>query len=135
ISCKDKSSKAPAILNAEGPATDLNDSLPLFASKPLVSDNYTADPSAHVFLDKIYIYPSHDYDSGIRQDDLGSHFDMKDYHVYSMDDMESKVKDHGIALDVNDVPWAKKQMWAPDAATKNGKYYLYFPAKDKDGIF
>ena len=135
ISCKDKSSKAPAILNAEGPATDLNDSLPLFASKPLVSDNYTADPSAHVFLDKIYIYPSHDYDSGIPQDDLGSHFDMKDYHVYSMDDMESKVKDHGIALDVNDVPWAKKQMWAPDAATKNGKYYLYFPAKDKDGIF
>src|SRR5690606_28001687 len=26
-------------------------------------------------------------------------------------------------------------MWAPDAAGKDGKYYLYFPAKDKDGIF
>jgi beta-xylosidase len=26
-------------------------------------------------------------------------------------------------------------MWAPDAAYKNGKYYLFFPAKDKDGIF
>jgi beta-xylosidase len=26
-------------------------------------------------------------------------------------------------------------MWAPDAATKNGKYYLYFPAKKADGIF
>ena len=26
-------------------------------------------------------------------------------------------------------------MWAPDCAYKNGKYYLYFPARDKDGIF
>ena len=28
-----------------------------------------------------------------------------------------------------------KQTWAPDAACKNGKYYLYFPARDKEGIF
>ena len=28
--------------------------------KPLVTHIYTADPSAHVFNDKIYIYPSHD---------------------------------------------------------------------------
>ncbi|HWB92678.1 MAG TPA: family 43 glycosylhydrolase, partial [Puia sp.] len=34
-----------------------------------------------------------------------------------------------------DVPWAEKQLWAPDAAAKNGKYYLYFPAKRPDGIF
>ena len=26
-------------------------------------------------------------------------------------------------------------MWAPDAACKEGKYYLYFPAKRPDGIF
>ncbi|KDN53664.1 alpha-N-arabinofuranosidase [Flavobacterium seoulense] len=26
-------------------------------------------------------------------------------------------------------------MWAPDAAHKDGKYYLYFPAKSYDGIF
>jgi hypothetical protein len=25
------------------------------------------------------------------------------------------------------VPWAGKQMWAPDAARKDGTYYLYFP--------
>ena len=30
--------------------------------KPLVTDNYTADPSAKVFEGKIYIYPSHDRD-------------------------------------------------------------------------
>ncbi len=101
----------------------------------LVKHLYTADPSAHVFEGKIYIYPSHDIDAGIPFNDNGDHFGMKDYHVFSMDDIDGKVKDHGIALDIADVPWAKRQMWAPDAAHKDGKYYFYFPAKDKEDIF
>ncbi len=104
-------------------------------SQPLVNHIYTADPSAHVFNGKIYIYPSHDIDAGDAFDDLGSHFAMEDYHVLSMDHPGGKTTDHGIALHVNDVPWAEKQMWAPDAAEKDGKYYLFFPAKDYDGIF
>jgi hypothetical protein len=60
---------------------------------------------------------------------------MEDYHVISMDTVDSEAVDHGVALHVKDVPWAEKQMWAPDAAVKNGKYYLYFPAKAYDGIF
>jgi Glycosyl hydrolases family 43 len=104
-------------------------------SKPLVSHLYTADPSAHVFNGKIFIYPSHDIDTGIPFDDLGSHFAMEDYHVFSMDNTDGSASDHGVALHVKDVPWAEKQMWAPDAAYKNGKYYLYFPAKRPDGIF
>ncbi len=43
-------------------------------SQPLVKHIFTADPSAHVFDGKIYIYPSHDVDAGIPFDDLGSHF-------------------------------------------------------------
>jgi hypothetical protein len=104
-------------------------------SKPLVSHIHTADPSAHVFNDKIYIYPSHDIDAGEAFDDLGSHFAMEDYHVFSMDDINSEAVDHGLALHVNDVPWAERQMWAPDAAHKEGNYYLFFPAKDYEGIF
>ncbi|HMO62559.1 MAG TPA: glycoside hydrolase family 43 protein [Ferruginibacter sp.] len=96
---------------------------------------YTADPSAHVFNGKIYIYPSHDVDAGDAFDDLGSHFAMEDYHVLSMDSPTSEAVDNGLALHVNDVPWAAKQMWAPDAAEKDGKYYLFFPAKDHEGIF
>jgi len=104
-------------------------------SEPLVTHIYTADPSAHVFNGKIYIYPSHDIDAGDAFDDLGSHFAMEDYHVLSMDTPESKATDNGIALHVKDVPWADKQMWAPDAAEKDGTYYLFFPAKAHDGIF
>lgn len=104
-------------------------------SQPLVSHIYTADPSAHVFNGRIYIYHSHDTATGIPEDDLGSHFDMMDYHVLSMNKIGGPVTDHGIALQLKDVPWAGKQLWAPDAAFANNTYYLYFPAKDKQGIF
>jgi len=60
---------------------------------------------------------------------------MRDYHVFSMDSVGGKVTDHGVALDLKDIPWAGRQLWAPDAAFKNGTYYLYFPVKDKQDIF
>ena len=104
-------------------------------SQPLVSHIYTADPSAHVFNGKIYIYPSHDIASGVKEDENGSHFDMKDYHILSMDSPTGKVTDHGVGLDIKDISWAGRQLWAPDAAYKNGTYYLYFPVKDKEDIF
>jgi len=104
-------------------------------SKPLVSHMFTADPSAHVFNNKIYIYPSHDIDAGIPENDNGDHFDMRDYHVFSMDSIGAKVIDHGVAIDKKDIPWAGRQLWAPDVAFKNGVYYLYFPIKDKADIF
>ena len=104
-------------------------------SKPIVNHIYTADPSAHVFDGKIYIYPSHDVDAGEAFDDLGSHFAMEDYHVISMDSIDSDAVDNGVALHVDDVAWAKQQMWAPDANEKDGTYYLFFPAKDYEGIF
>jgi hypothetical protein len=106
-----------------------------FLTQPLVSGIYTADPSAHVFDGRIFIYPSHDIEAGVPADDLGSHFAMRDYHVFSMDRVGGAVTDHGVALDIKNVPWAGRQMWAPDAAERGGKYYLYFPAKDKQDVF
>lgn len=114
---------------------DLEDLCKKAISEPLVSHIYTADPSAHVFNNKIYIYPSHDIDAGIPFNDNGDHFGMEDYHVLSMDDINAETIDHGVALHVKDVPWAERQMWAPDAAYKNGKYYLFFPARNKAGNF
>jgi beta-xylosidase len=60
---------------------------------------------------------------------------MEDYHVLSMDDVTAPCIDHGEALHMKDVPWVSGQMWAPDAAFKNEAYYLFFPARDKNGIF
>jgi len=100
--------------------------------------DYMADPSVHVWDGKLYIYPSHDWDSGIPEDDFGSHFDMKDYHVLSLegdDPMTSPVRDHGVVLDKLDIPWHGRQLWDCDVARKNGKYYMYFPMKDQTDIF
>ena len=106
-----------------------------YLSKPLISTIYTADPSAHVFNGKIYIYPSHDIDAGIAENDNGDHFAMRDYHILSLDKIGGPVTDHGVALDIKNIPWAGRQLWAPDAAYKNGTYYLYFPVKNKQDAF
>lgn len=102
---------------------------------PLVTHMFTADPSAHVFNGKIYIYPSHDIPHNGEDNDNGDEYQMRDYHVLSMDSLDSECVDNGLALSEKDVPWVSEQMWAPDAAYKNGKYYLYFPARDKEGNF
>jgi hypothetical protein len=104
-------------------------------SDPLVTHMFTADPRAHVFEGTLFIYPSHDIDAGIPENDLGDHFDMEDYHVLSMEAIDGPVIDHGVALHIDDVPWAARQMWSNDAAHRNGRYYMYFPAKDPDDIF
>ncbi|MDI9514322.1 MAG: family 43 glycosylhydrolase [Clostridiaceae bacterium] len=104
-------------------------------NQPLVEHIYTADPSAHVFEGKLFIYPSHDLDKDVPSNDNGDQYVMEDYHVLSMDDIDSPVTDHGQVLHMKDVPWVSQQMWAPDAAYKNNTYYFYFPARDKDGIF
>jgi|GEM_PF-319647 len=89
------------------------------ADNPIITTEYSADPSAHIFGGRMYIYASHD-----RKD--AREFDMVDYHVYSSGDLKNW-QDHGAALSVADIPWAKAHLWAPDCAFKDGMYYLYFP--------
>lgn len=104
--------------------------------KYLYPSDYMADPSVHVYNDRLYIYPSHDWDAGECEDDDGGHFQMRDYHVLSFDDLENgQATDHGVILDVDQVPWAEKQMWDSDVVEKDGKYYLVFSAKGYDGVF
>ena len=96
------------------------------AFNPIITDAYGADPSAHVFNGRMYVYGSHD-----RND--AKEFDMNDYHVYSSDDMQNW-RDEGVALSLKDVPWAEGHFWAPDCNEKDGTYYFYFPTRvPKDG--
>jgi hypothetical protein len=102
---------------------------------PLVTHIYTADPAAHVFNGRVYVVTSHDIDSGVAETTDGDQFDMRDYRVLSMDRIGGTVVDHGVAIDKTDIPWAGRQLWAPDIAFRNGAYYLYFPARDAHDIF
>ncbi|MCR5313291.1 MAG: glycoside hydrolase family 43 protein [Bacteroidaceae bacterium] len=107
----------------------------------LIPNDYMADPSVHVWNGRLYIYPSHDWESGIPENDNGDHFNMKDYHVFSTDDLEAVISgekalvDHGVVLKVEDIPWAGRQLWDCDVQEKDGKYYMYFPLKDRNDIF
>lgn len=53
----------------------------------------------------------------------------------SFNDDLSEVTEHEKVLPLDSVPWAKKQLWAPDATCKGDTCYLYFPAKANDDIF
>lgn len=87
----------------------------------LGSNILTADPSGHVWADgRMYLYTSHDQEC---QED----FYMKDWHTFSSSDLVHWT-DHGVSLSVSQLSWADNYAWAPDAAYKNGKYYLVFPA-------
>lgn len=98
--------------------------------------DYMADPSVHIFNDRIYIYPSHDWECENVENDNGDQYVMKDYHVLSTDDpMNGEVIDHGCVLKLEDIPWSGRQLWDNDCQEKDGKYYMYFPMKDKCDIF
>ena len=80
----------------------------------LVENDFMADPAVHVFEGKLYIYPSHDRESGIPENDNGDHFDMNDYHVFSTSDIENEpLTDHGVVLKVSDIPCTKASIISP----------------------
>ena len=103
------------------------------AQNPVIRDQFTADPTARVFNNKVYLYPSHDIfpPEGQRQD----WFCMEDYNVFSSENLTDWT-DHGVIVSQNQVPWVRPDsysMWAPDCVERNGKYYFYFPAAPKSG--
>lgn len=103
------------------------------AQNPVISGQFTADPTARVFNNKVYMYPSHDIfpPEGTRQD----WFSMEDYHVFSSEDLVNW-QDHGVIVTQNKVPWVRPNsysMWAPDCVYRNGKYYFYFPSAPAKG--
>ena len=106
------------------------------AQNPIIRNQFSADPTARVFNDKVYLYPSHDIptptDKNLRKD----WFCMEDYHVFSSENLTDWT-DHGVIVTQTKVPWLTKtnyNMWAPDCVFKNGKYYFYFPVDGKIGI-
>jgi beta-xylosidase len=106
------------------------------AQNPLILNQYTADPTARVFGDRLYVYPSHDILGSPGKGKIGW-FCMEDYHVFSSENLTDWT-DHGVIVSQNKVKWVDSttySMWAPDCIFRNGKYYFYFPAPAKDPIY
>ena len=107
------------------------------AQNPIIRDQFTADPTARIFNDKVYLYPSHDILPPEGVESCKGWFCMEDYHVFSSENL-TQWTDHGTIITQNEVPWVKKDsyaMWAPDCIYRNEKYYFYFPSQAKKGGF
>ncbi len=81
---------------------------------------YLADPAAEVFNGRVYVYCSHD------QPYAKGYSSMQDYAILESKDMKTWIN-HGVVIKPREYSWAHGQMNAPDAAYKDGWYYLYFP--------
>ncbi|MCL2488675.1 MAG: family 43 glycosylhydrolase, partial [Oscillospiraceae bacterium] len=108
------------------------------AGNPIITSGFTADPSAHIWLDydggeRLWLYPSTDVFPANGCDR------MDQYHVYSTDNMVDWV-DHGEIIRRDNIPTSFGEhhedaffMWAPDAAYNpnaaggTGPYFYYFP--------
>ncbi|MEV0005138.1 family 43 glycosylhydrolase [Micromonospora sp. NPDC050980] len=89
------------------------------ADNPIVQTIYTADPAPLVYNGRVYLYTGHDEDNS-------TWFTMKEWRVYSSDDMVNWT-DHGSPLNLGTFSWAKQDAWAGQAVYRNGKFYWYVP--------
>ncbi len=106
------------------------------AQNPIIRNMYSADPTARVLGDKVYLFPSHDILATPGKGRVGW-FCMEDYHVFSSSNLIDWT-DHGIVVTQNKIPWVKPDsysMWAPDCIYRNGKYYFYFPTTPRDSSY
>ena len=92
-----------------------------FSANPLLRQKYTADPNPFVWNDRLYVYASYDNNNPT---DKG--YDIKFYTLMSSDDMANWT-DHGEVFSVGRDLSSYNQAYAPGAAVKNNKVYLYIP--------
>lgn len=78
-----------------------------------------ADPEAHVFAGEYWIFPT--YSAPYDQQTFMDAFSSPDLVTWTR---------HSHVLDVRDVAWARRAVWAPSIVEKDGWYYLFFGAND-----
>ena len=78
---------------------------------PILTDAYAADPSAIVFGDTLFVYPSHDQNAGIG-------FNMEDYHCYYTTDMKHFTDGGVIFKPLEQTTWVKNRAWGPQCVRK-----------------
>ena len=88
------------------------------SANPILPGWY-ADPEAHVFAGEYWIYPT--YSAPYEQQTFMDAFSSRDLVTW---------KKHERVLDIANVKWAKRAVWAPSVVEKDGAYYLFFGAND-----
>ncbi|OAG02204.1 endo-1,4-beta-xylanase D [Paraphaeosphaeria sporulosa] len=88
------------------------------AGNPFV-DGWYADPDTAIYQGRYWVFPTSSYV-----------YEEQTYlDAFSSLDLIDWIK-HPNILTTKDVTWAKKAVWAPAPAFRDGKYYIYFGAND-----
>jgi beta-xylosidase len=87
-----------------------------FSSKDLVT--WTKHPRV-LFANEYWVFPT--YSAPYNQQTFMDAFSSKDLVTWTK---------HPRVLDVADVSWARRALWAPSIVEKDGWYYLFFGAND-----
>jgi beta-xylosidase len=95
------------------------DSIIHSGSNPVITHQYTADPAAMVYKDKVYLYTGHDV-APARE----NRYEMHEWLCFSSSDMVNWTE-HPSPLNVKDFRWAKDDAWASQVIEKNGRFYWY----------
>jgi beta-xylosidase len=93
-------------------------SVALRSGNPIFPGWY-ADPEAHVFQHQYWIYPTYSARYG----------EQTFMDAFSSPDLVTWQK-HPRVLDIANVAWAKRAVWAPSVIEKDGAYYIFFGAND-----
>jgi len=101
-------------------------SFSLIAQKPILPD-FHADPSAHEWDGKYWIYPSTDEPGST------SWNQMRRWQCYSSANLVDW-KHEGEIFNLDSIKWADKAAFAPDCMKWNYKYYFFFPAGFNIGV-
>jgi beta-xylosidase len=84
-----------------------------------VFPGWYADPEAHIFGHQYWIYPT--YSARYEEQTFMDAFSSPDLVTWQK---------HPRILDIADVTWARRAVWAPSVVEKDGSYYIFFGAND-----
>lgn len=88
------------------------------SGNPIFSGWY-ADPEPRIFEGRYWVYPTYS----------AAYDDQTFFDAFYSDDLVHWTKVERI-LEMKDISWARRAMWAPSPIERNGRYYYYFAAND-----
>lgn len=95
------------------------------SGNPIIRHKFTADPTALVFNDRIYLYTGHD------EAPPGTEaYVMHDWCCFSSDDLQHW-KEHPDVLKATDFSWASGGAYATSILQRNGRFYWYAAVNHK----
>lgn len=97
----------------------------LYSGNPIIHNKYTADPTAIVFDDVLYLYTGHD------EAPVGTEeYAMNDWLCFSSSDM-ANWKAYPVPLKTTEFKWASGGAYATKMVRRDNRFYWYVSARHK----